>query len=113
MISVVSLYILDRNRYSQPLQSNADPLPGSNPYKGKKRVRSEEKIPVEVHDKFTAEIVDFVLYNVEDNEAVRNFEEIKKNTHCIFSKKAVLWGAQDYDKELSLGKLFKMNKGVP
>jgi hypothetical protein len=100
----VSLYILDRNRYNKDAQDKADSLLDINPYRRHKRVKDEEKVPTEVWEKYARQILDLVLYDVEDNEALRNFETVKNNTHCIFSKSSVLWGARDYDVELTLGK---------
>ena len=97
----MSLYVLDRNRYNR-----YDPLPDSNPYRRHRRVKDEDKIPTEVSSKYARKILDLILYDMEDCEALRNFEPVKNNTHCIFSKNAVLWGSQDYDTELPLGKLY-------
>lgn len=99
----MSLYVLDRNRYNTPT-ANVDPLPDANPYRRHRRVKDEDKIPVHVRDKYSRAILDLVLYDdMEDCEALRNFEPVKNNTHCIFSKNSVLWGARDYDSELFLG----------
>lgn len=67
-------------------------------------MKDEEKVPAEVQRQYAATILDLVLYDVEDCQALRNFEPVKANTHCIFSKNSVLWGARDYDPELTLGK---------
>ena len=99
---IVSLYILDRNLYNSE-QKPAPPFPGDNPYKRKKRVRDEEKIPPDVREKFVEQILDLVFYDVEDCQALRDFEPVKMNTECIFAKKAIIWGARDYDRTLSLG----------
>lgn len=99
---LVSLYILDRNKYNQQPEPNGEPFADHNPYKRHRRVKDEEKVPAEIWDKYTRQILDLVLYDVEDCEALRNFETVKNNTHCIFSKRSVLWGARDYDKELTL-----------
>lgn len=101
----MSLYILDRNKYNQQPEPNGEPFADHNPYKRHRRVKDEEKVPAEIWDKYTRQILDLVLYDVEDCEALRNFETVKNNTHCIFSKRSVLWGARDYDKELTLGKV--------
>lgn len=92
----MSLYVLDRNRYNKPSESKAV---STNPYRRHRKVKDEEKVPAEIWDKYTRQVLDLV----EECEALRNFEVVKNNTHCIFSKKAVLWGAQDYDEELSIG----------
>lgn len=65
-------------------------------------MRDEELISDELRSKLSERILDFVLYDVENNRALENFEPVKNNTHCIFSKQAVLWGCRDYDTGLSL-----------
>lgn len=100
----MSLYILDRNKYSHGT-SQKEQFPIQNPYRRKKRVRDEEKLGLEVVNKYVAGILDLVLYDVESCEALQNFQVIQNNTDCIFSKRAVLWGARDYDQELSVGNL--------
>ena len=67
-------------------------------------MKDEDRIPPSIREKFTEEILDLVLYDVENCQALRDFEPIKMNTHCIFAKKAILWGACDYDHSLSVGK---------
>ena len=96
----VSLYVLDRNQYNKPEPKVAGT---TNPYRRHKRVKDEEKVPVEIWEKYAREILDLVLYDVENCEALTNFEPVKSNTHCIFSKGSVLWGAQDYDMTLTIG----------
>ena len=97
----VSLYLLDRNRFSEEPKPT---FPGTNPYKRKRRVKDEEKVPPNVREKFAEDIQDLVLYDVENCQALRDFEPVQMNTHCIFAKKAILWGAYDYDRGLSVGK---------
>ena len=60
-----------------------------------------------VKEAFVNQIADFALslYDVENCRALRNFEPIQMNTHCTFAKKAVLWGARDYDASLTVGTL--------
>ena len=100
---LVSLYVLDRNKYQpKPSQQTV-----KNPYKGKRRVKDESKIPADVREKYTRLILDVVLYEAEECQALREFEPVKVNTHCIFAKKSIFWGARDYDKSLSLGKSVK------
>ena len=94
---------MDRNRF---IEKPDETFPGTNPYKRKRRVKDEERIPPSIRKKFTEEILDLVLYDVENCRALRDFEPIKMNTHCIFAKKAILWGACDYDQSLSVGKTF-------
>ena len=96
----VSLYVLDRSKY-QPKPSITTNT--RNPYKGKRRVKDESKIPQNVHEKYTQLILDLVLYDAEECRALRDFEPVKMNTHCIFARKAILWGARDYNKALPLG----------
>ena len=97
----VSLYLLDRNRFTEKPQ---EIFPGTNPYKRKRRVKDEDRVPPNIREKFTEEILDLVLYDVENCQALRDFEPVKMNTHCIFAKKSILWGACDYDQSLSVGK---------
>ena len=99
---IVSLYVLDRNTYNEAAKPKPDTTT-TNPYKGKRRVKDDELIPVDITQKYMQEILDLVLYDVENCEALRNFETVQYNTHCIFSKKAVLWGARDYKKEFTIG----------
>ena len=101
LLSSVSLYVLDRNAYEE--KPKPEPFPGKNPYKGKRRVRDESKIPAAVQEKCMQQVLDLVLYDAEECRALRDFETVKMNTHCTFAKKAILWGAQDYDRSLSLG----------
>ena len=68
-------------------------------------MKDESKIPADVQEKYTRLILDHVLYDAEECQVLRDFEPVKMNTHCIFAKKSILWGARDYDKYLSLGML--------
>lgn len=70
-------------------------------YKVDKSVTSNS-IPVKIVEKYTAEILDYVLYDAERCLAVEQFEPVKSNTHCVFAKTARLWGSRDYDIVLSL-----------
>ena len=97
----VSLYLLDRNHFTEKPQ---EIFPGTNPYKRKRRVKDEDRVPPNIREKFTEQILDLVLYDVENCQALRDFEPVKMNTHCIFAKKSILWGACDYDQSLSVGK---------
>ena len=99
----MSLYVLDRNSYNKDPQLKPDL--DINPYKRHKRVKDEEKVPTEIWEKYARQVLDLVLYDVEDTEALRNFEPVKNNTHCIFSRGSLLWGAQDYDTGLTVGKV--------
>ena len=102
-VFTVSLYVLDRNKYTTKTDPTSNNLQLKNPYKGKRRVRDEDKIPADVRDKYTQLILDVVLYDAEGGRTLREFEPVKMNTHCIFAKKSILWGARDYDRALSLG----------
>ena len=95
----MSLYILDRNKYE--VRPKHPPI--KNPYKGKRKT-DESNVPPDVYDKYSQQILDLVLYDAEDCQALRDFEPVKMNTHCIFAKNSVLWGSKDYDRNLSLGK---------
>lgn len=59
-------------------------------------------IPDKIVNKYTVEILDYVLYDAERCLAVEQFEQVKANTHCVFAKTAKLWGSHDYDIALSL-----------
>lgn len=100
-LPAASLYLLDRSKYDK--KRDADPFPDPQPYKQLKRIRDEEKIPAAVKETFVNQIVDFTLYDAENCQTKKNFEPIQMNTHCTFAKKAVLWGARDYDTSLSIG----------
>lgn len=78
-------------------------FPGKNPYKGKRKVKDEEKVPQNLKEKYVEQILDLVLYDVENCEVLKNFEPVQRNTHCTFAKRSLLWGSQDYDKSLTVG----------
>ena len=103
-VVLVSLYILDRNEYTAQTGPEHDQFQTHNPYSRKRRVRDEHKLDPKVINKYVEAILDLVLYDVDNCEALRNFQAIQDNTDCIFSKRAVLWGAHDYDQDLSIGK---------
>ena len=94
--------MLDRNQYKEP--ARVPSFPAKNPYKGTRKLEDEEKIPDEVKKQYVDKILNLVLYDAEDCQALRNFEPIISNTHCIFAKKSVIWGARDYDRNLTVGK---------
>ncbi len=98
----MSLYILDRNSYNEP-EKPSTVFPGNNPYKGKRKVRDEEKISPALREKYVDQILDLVMYDVENCAALRNFETLQRNTHCTFAKNSLLWGSHDYDTALTLG----------
>lgn len=77
----------------------------ANPYRKHQKVKDEEKVPVEILSEYSRKILELVLYDVENCQALRNFARVKDHTDCIFAKKSILWGAQDYDQELSVGVL--------
>ena len=103
--SAVSLYVLDRNKYQPKPNQQSNAFSVKNPYKGRRRVKDETKIPPDIQEKYTELILDQVLYNAEECQALRDFEPVKINTHCIFARKSILWGSKDYDKSLSVGQL--------
>ena len=104
-IPAVSLYVLDRNLYNKdPSSGQGDP----NPYRRHRRVKDEEKVPAEIWNQYAGQILDLVLYDVEDCAALRNFAAVKNETPCIFAKRSTLWGARDYDKDLTLGTFERM-----
>lgn len=99
--TLASLYLLDRNKYAKkPKVDNSFPDPKS--YRPPKRIRDDDEVPTAIRESFVKNIVDFVLYDAENSQALRNFEPVKMNTHCTFAKRAVLWGARDYDMSLSV-----------
>ena len=63
---------------------------------------SEEGVPDSLIQKYVTKVLDHVMYNVDDNQTLVHFEPVKANTHCIFSKTSVLWGARDWNPKLSL-----------
>ena len=69
-------------------------------------MKDEDKVPQELKLKYTEQIMDLVLYDVESCKALQNFEVVQRNTHCTFAKMSKLWGSYDYDKSLSVGKFF-------
>ncbi|CAI8010840.1 hypothetical protein GBAR_LOCUS7097 [Geodia barretti] len=99
---LVSLYVLDRNKYQTKPNQQSNTSSVKNPYKGTRRVKDESNIPPDVREKYTDRILDLVLYEVEETRALREFEPIKMNTHCIFARKSILWGSRDYHKSLSV-----------
>ena len=101
--TAVSLYLLDRNQYKVP--PLVPSFPAKNPYKGTRKLKDEESIPSETKQQYVDKILNFVLYDAEDCQALRNFEPVMSNTHCIFAKKSVIWGARDYDRKLTVGEL--------
>ena len=70
-------------------------------YKDNKTVAGNN-IPDKIVNKYTDEILDYVLYDTERCLAVEQFESVKNNTHCVFAKTAKLWGSRDYDIALAL-----------
>lgn len=70
-------------------------------YRSNKPV-ADKTIPDKIVSKYTREILDYVLYDVERCSAIEQFEPVKANTHCVFAKTAKLWGSRDYDIALSL-----------
>lgn len=100
-LCAASLYVLDRDKYSVTVPEKR---PAKNQFKGKRKIKDEDQISPQLRESFTNQILDLVLYDVEDCQALRNFEIIQRNTHCSFSKRAVLWGSHDYQKTVTVGK---------
>ena len=67
-----------------------------------RRIKDEDKISEGLKEKYIERILDYVLYDVENCQTLKDFEPVKFNTHCTFARTAVLWGAQDYQLDLSL-----------
>ena len=95
--------MLDRNKYQTKPNQQSNTSSVKNPYKGTRRVKDEGNIPPDVRERYTGRILDLVLYDAEECRALREFEPVKMNTHCIFARKSILWGSRDYDKSLSVG----------
>ena len=70
-------------------------------YKHNKTVAANT-VPDKIVNKYTEEILDYVLYDTERCLAIEQFQPVKNNTHCVFAKTAMLWGSRDYDVALSL-----------
>lgn len=100
----VSFYLLDRNPYKEPAPT---PLfTAKNPYKGSRKLKDEDQVSPEVREQYVERIINLVLYDAENCQALKNFEPIMSNTHCIFAKKSVVWGAKDYDTTRTVGKVY-------
>jgi hypothetical protein len=41
-------------------------------------------------------------YNPSDTNALRMFEQIKQNTHCLFAAKSRIWSSPDWNPHLTL-----------
>ena len=66
-------------------------------------MKDEDKVSPEVREQYVEKILNLVLYDAENCPALRNFEPVMSNTHCIFAKKSVIWGAKDYNTNLTVG----------
>ena len=102
-MSAVSFYLLDRNQYKEPPPTPS--FPNKNPYKGSRKLKDEDQVSPEVKEQYVEKILNLVLYDAENCQALRDFEPIMSNTHCIFAKKSVIWGARDYDATMTVGEL--------
>ena len=100
----VSFYLLDRNPYKEPAPTSL--FPAKNPYKGSRKLKDEDHVSAEVREQYVERIINLVLYDAENCQALKNFEPIMSNTHCIFAKKSVVWGAKDYDTTRTVGKVY-------
>ncbi|CAL1531053.1 unnamed protein product, partial [Lymnaea stagnalis] len=70
-----------------------------NPFKGKMGpgyLTANKEIEIAVS------VSDLVLYDASHTSSLKNFGKIKKETECIFAKRAKLWGSPDYDEDISL-----------
>ena len=103
----MSLYLLDRERYTP--KPAASEFPSKNPYKRKKKLKDEHLVPLDVRQKYAEDIADFAVHDAENSSILSEFELVQMNTECIFSKKAVLWGATEYEPSLTLGTLAIIN----
>ncbi|KAL3861437.1 hypothetical protein ACJMK2_007471 [Sinanodonta woodiana] len=52
--------------------------------------------------KVTEAVLCFVMYDVENTDALYRFERIKENSNCLFAKKAKIWGSPPWNEKLSL-----------
>jgi len=89
--SVVTFYFLDKRRITTTQLHDT-----------KKATGDADNIPDKIVKKYTESILNLVLYDAENCEAIDHFEVVKANTHCVFAKTAKLWGSHDYDPALSL-----------
>ena len=65
----------------------------------------EDVVPKNVVSAYHQQIVDFTLrYDPETSSTLQHFMPVQEGTECIFAKAARLWGAQDWNNNLSLGK---------
>lgn len=71
-------------------------------HRDSKIAATRDDIPVNIVTKYTESILNLVLYDAENCEALHHFEPVKANTHCVFAKTSKLWGSRDYDPYLSL-----------
>ena len=92
---------MDPNQYAEPPPTPAFPV--KNPYKGSRKLKDEDKVSPEVREQYVEKILNLVLYDAENCPALGNFEPVMSNTHCIFAKKSVIWGAKDYNTNLTVG----------
>ncbi len=72
-----------------------------NVLKGKPRI-SEQELPEETIRKMERNICEFVTYDAENVNSLKNFDSIKSSTECIFAKRAKLWGSPQWRPELDL-----------
>lgn len=54
-------------------------------------------------------ILTIMSYDAENAQCLNNFEIVKRNSNCIFARKAQLWGSPEWDKRLTLGKINIIN----
>jgi hypothetical protein len=79
--------------------SNVNPLKGTG--KG--------PISESVSHRIERAITEFVTYDAETTDSLRDFERIKSRTECIFAKRAKIWGSPNWNKTLSLDEnIFRM-----
>jgi hypothetical protein len=74
-----------------------------NPLKGKPRT-SEDDLPDSVKGKIAKDIYNVVLYDAENVSCLYNFSSVKKQSQCLFAKRAKIWGSPDWNNKLSLGR---------
>lgn len=54
-------------------------------------------------------ILTIMSYDAENTPCLNNFEVVKRNSNCVFARKARLWGSCEWDKRLTLGKINIIN----
>eukprot|EP00118_Oscarella_pearsei_P009343 m.53655 g.53655 ORF g.53655 m.53655 type:complete len:334 (+) comp34273_c0_seq5:31-1032(+) len=83
--------------YATERRKNADSE--SSPFRQLRK--SGTDVSPELVKAYSEKIVHFVSYDAESSETLQNFRPVQRNTHCIFSKTAKIWGAQPWKDNLT------------